>query len=740
MNPGAELRDLVFDPLVPVPLIGLLALVLGGLTVWVYLQTGRNLSPVRRVVLLSFRLLALALVLLILMQPSRIEPLPVETKSKVMLVGLDASRSMRQPDAGKLTRFDAARELLWDAGVAPRSGATSASAPADIRLFSFGENAVPLTRPLAELKPEARTTQLHTSVQTMLGLLRPGEGAHALFLFTDGHDFELASPTQTAVLARNFQVPIYAVPFGGEGNVRDLSVRITSYQPFHYAKQTIRLSASVRPLGCPYETLKVALLREGRVVQARSVVVRDEAQVPLSFDVVEEKAGQFEYEIRVDPLAGEVDNANNNAVTYVNVIDKKIRVLVLEAQPYWDTTFLQRSLRRNDKLDLDSVVSYAKDRWRVVRTEERKDAFRVPSTVSEWNVYDIVILGKGIDTLLTWSQAQALQEFVDKQGGVVVFGRGDAFSGKDLGGALQPVTWGRAVTQRVPLRVGREGRGVAPFKLLADAAETTTGQGGAMPELIGAYESGDRKPLAATLAEAGDGTEFPAMVHRRHGAGQVLSIGVDGLWRWAFNAKSEAANTVFDRFWDQTVLWLMRGRDLMPDTRFTFRADTANVLLGEKIRFRIVARDAKESTRAVPLTLFQDNVEIARLNCAVPGGSTAQRLEADYVPQKTGRYRAEVTLPDATKQTVRFSTYDDNVEETDVATDLTYLRRLCEASGGRVLKPSEFAGMLAAAKVVPVEDAPRIRKITAWDRAWIFWLIGALFGADWYLRRRWGLC
>ncbi|MFA6289109.1 MAG: vWA domain-containing protein [Opitutaceae bacterium] len=738
MNPGAYLSQVIFDPPVPVPFVLLLALVLGALTVWVYRQTGRNLSRARRVCLLFFRLVGCALVLLILLQPSRIEPLPVQTKEKVMLVGLDASRSMRQPDAGKLTRFDAARELLWVAGVAPRSAPPVV--PAGTRLFAFGENAAPVTRPLAELHPDLATTRIHSSVQTMLGSLAAGEGAHALFLLTDGHDFELVNPAQTALLARNRQVPVYVVPLGGEGAVRDVSVRIISYQPFHYTKQVIRLSAVIRPLGCPYETLKVTLLREGRAIQSRSVVVRDETQVPLQFDVTEAKAGQFEYEIRADPLPGEAGTANNRVTTYVNVIDKKIRVLVLEGRPYWDTTFLQRSLRRNDKLDVDSVVSYAKDRWRVLRTEERKDPFRVPANASEWNAYDIVILGQGVDTLLAWSQVEALQEFVDRQGGVVVFSRGDAFSGRGFGGAMQPVAWGRSVTQSAPLRVGREGRAVAPFRLLADADDTARQQGVALPELVGSYEATDRKPLAATMAELDGGAEFPAMVHRRLGAGQVLSIGVDGLWRWAFNAKSQEANTVFDRFWDQTLLWLMRGRDIMPDTRFTFRADTANVLLGEKIRFRIVARDSLGPVRAVGLTLFRDDGEIARLTCAVPAGATNQRLEADFVPDKTGLYRAEVTLPDATRQTVRFSVYDDNVEETDVAADFAYLRRLSEASGGRVLKPEEFAAALHAAVAAPVDDAPRVRKITVWDRAWVFWLIGMLLGIDWYLRRRWGLC
>jgi hypothetical protein len=27
-----------------------------------------------------------------------------------------------------------------------------------------------------------------------------------------------------------------------------------------------------------------------------------------------------------------------------------------------------------------------------------------------------------------------------------------------------------------------------------------------------------------------------------------------------------------------------------------------------------------------------------------------------------------------------------------------------------------------------------------WNAAWVFYLAGLLFGLDWFLRRRWGLC
>ncbi|MEJ0088994.1 MAG: hypothetical protein WDM80_04470 [Limisphaerales bacterium] len=76
-------------------------------------------------------------------------------------------------------------------------------------------------------------------------------------------------------------------------------------------------------------------------------------------------------------------------------------------------------------------------------------------------------------------------------------------------------------------------------------------------------------------------------MHRRYGRGQVVSIGVDGLWRWSLNAKVEGVNSPFDRFWDQMILWLLAGRDFIPNRQFSFRPSSANILLGEKIYFRL---------------------------------------------------------------------------------------------------------------------------------------------------------
>ena len=76
----------------------------------------------------------------------------------------------------------------------------------------------------------------------MLNSLGASEGAKALILLTDGHDFELVNPAKTGLMAHSRQVPIYAVALGKQGKVRDVSVHITSYQPYCYVKQKARIS------------------------------------------------------------------------------------------------------------------------------------------------------------------------------------------------------------------------------------------------------------------------------------------------------------------------------------------------------------------------------------------------------------------------------------------------------------------------------------------------------------------
>jgi hypothetical protein len=187
------------------------------------------------------------------------------------------------------------------------------------------------------------------------------------------------------------------------------------------------------------------------------------------------------------------------------------------------------------------------------------------------------------------------------------------------------------------------------------------------------------------------------------------------------------------------VLWLLAGRDFIPSRQYSFRPNSANILLGEKVYFHLVMRQPDLKMMSVPVTIHYGEAEAGRVNLT-PVSSATGRLAAEFLPERAGRYRATVNLPDGTTQESRFIVFTENLEETEVATDTLYLRRLCESSGGRLIEAADFPRLLKELAGQKAEQTPRTILRPVWNVAWVFYLAGLLFGLDWFLRRRWGLC
>ena len=201
--------------------------------------------------------------------------------------------------------------------------------------------------------------------------------------------------------------------------------------------------------------------------------------------------------------ANEADTANNSAITYLNVIDQQVHVLLLEGDPYWDTTFLQRSLMRDDKLDVDALIRYGPNHVRAIRKTPGTGELHLPATLDQLAAYDVIILGRAVDSLSDSGQKNSsgqfallsagqsadgrlsfpdlLDQFVKDRGGTVIFSRGRAFQNASPNG-LEPVLWSNPARDRVHLDITAEGRGLSPFQVLSG------GEGGVdtLPDLVDA--------------------------------------------------------------------------------------------------------------------------------------------------------------------------------------------------------------------------------------------------------------
>ena len=79
-----------------------------------------------------------------------------------------------------------------------------------------------------------------------------------------------------------------------------------------------------------------------------------------------------------------------------------------------------------------------------------------------------------------------------------------------------------------------------------------------------------------------------------------------------------------------------------------------------------------------------------------------------------------------------------DVEMTDPHLNRGFFDRLAAASGGKVLGEEDLAG-LASLLVAAVPDAALAARRDLWHTGWSFAVILILLGAEWVLRRAWGL-
>ncbi|MES2996121.1 MAG: hypothetical protein V4733_04850 [Verrucomicrobiota bacterium] len=715
---------MIFDPVIPLIWIAAIAIMAVILTAVFYLRCGRRLSGARRAVLLTFRLAGLCGTIFLLLQPSRERKIPAPVVEKQLVIALDVSKSMREAHSTGAARIDAVRTDLEKSGLLAISNA---------RFFTFADKATPVTPDaIGSLGADGDDTKFDHSVATILRMASQPQPA-GLIVLSDGHDFGLVPPAETARRARSRGVPIFTVPYGTQEEARDVSIRLAGFYPHTFLRQTTQLEAVIRVTACPHENLVVQLKRDGKPVDKKVIRTNNQPYHNVSFPVVHEEAGQYEYTFEVTPVGNERELSNNRAFTFLNVISERIRILEIEGRPFWDSTFLRRSFARNDKFEIDSLVAFTGDRVRPLRSnpEKKTDDLKPPTSVQDLAPYDMVILGRETERVIGEAGLRAIADWTKNRGGIVVFSRGQAWGGGISGlDEMEPIRWDLGKTRGSRLEVTPQAGSVGAFRLLREVAAEET-----FPEIVAFAPEGAPRTLAATFSVSPD--QQPAIVYRRYGAGQTISLGVANLWRWVFNPKANYDNNAYDRFWDQLALWLLASGGSGPVQGYQLRAENANVPLGETVRIRLTARGKNLPARPQTLRIFHDGQEVTSLSMTSENDENMR--VASFTPRDAGRYSAELTAPDGKKLSTRFIALRDDLETVESSLDRVYLDELARNTGGRMIEPEDIASLAEELLRGTGARPPLVRREPLWDNARVFYLLGFLLCADWYLRRRWGL-
>jgi hypothetical protein len=775
-----------------------LAVVLAVLAWWSYRRdAGALVSPGKRRVLTALRMLLFALLLLLLLRP--VLAFRVDTairRAFLALVDVSASMKIADPrvEAADVKRAAIATGALdlkkgLEQPLSPDAAAALKSLPRvevmramlnqpklnlwptlrremDVSAFTFGTvlGEVPNDLPNAErsapwldaLKPDAVSTALGDSLKELLRRKR-GQPLAGVFVVTDGASNTGVSTLEAARFAQQEGVPLFIY---GVGIVtpRDIIVGNLTTQEVAFVNDSLASTVRVRGQGLRGESAKVVVRMvplkdgapdgEGEVVAEKEVQFGDDEESLVAFNFTPTKIGDFEMRAAVEPRTDEASRENNSAARRIRVVDSKVKVLYVETAPRWEFRYLQSMWMRDRRLDLKMVL--LEGDASLAEGEGTPFLPRIPEKREELFRYDLIVIGDVAPSRFSAAQSAALEDFVQRFGGCVLFIAGPRHAPSAFAGTvfekLIPVELETSAPQNaVPPNVGTtaelsaQGRAHPMLKLGESEEENALAWKG-FGKLFWTARVFRAKPAAQVLlvdAETSRANRHGKLViaaEHQYGLGRVLWMGTDNTWRWRRN--------MGERF--HTMLWgqiaqKLGMHHLLGGSKLTqLTTDKQSYTAGERVSItgRIANADYTPMRDAkVPSTLGiagkpDQEVELR----AVPDQPGAYR--ADFIAQTAGIYRF-ATKRDA-KTVLEFSVAEPRFESGETAMNEAALREMAAVTGGGFFREENLHDLPAAISAKTERIATTLDG-ELWSSPIFFLLILLVGSLEWLLRKKWQL-
>jgi hypothetical protein len=211
----------------------------------------------------------------------------------------------------------------------------------------------------------------------------------------------------------------------------------------------------------------------------------------------------------------------------------------------------------------------------------------------------------------------------------------------------------------------------------------------------------------------------------------------EASWRWRMQMPSE--DRTYELFWRQAVRWIGAGA---PD-RVSIAAPTG-LVPGNTAALSVDVR----GDAFAPVTDAQVSLKVT-----LPGGAVRELRAAASDPQ-SGRYSSDMRFDEPGVYRVSAAAQGSDsrarnadrwvlvggadLEMADPRLNAPVLQRIATATGGQYLAADRTSELVAFLRSVePEASAPQLQEL--WHNIWIFIAVMTLLGAEWVLRRRWGL-
>ncbi|MBN2343656.1 MAG: hypothetical protein JXX29_21965 [Deltaproteobacteria bacterium] len=729
------------------PLILLLLAGTLGMVIWTYLSIDPATPHVRRISLVTLRLISMLFGVYLVMQPSLIvthtEPQPAP-----LAIVFDASGSMAFPeDSPRLTEAvnraqSALNEQPSSAGITPYYFSIAESAQAHAKLSDITIHS-----------HETGGTYLEEALKT-INRMQPETPFAGVVLLSDGAD----TGRHLEAAAKELHLPVNTVFIGEDSRRKDVLIKDILVDEFAFSRKPNPLDVVLENHGLAVTRVDVSLFKDGKLLQQKPADLID-GHGRLTFNVVPRQPGTHIYTASIPALPGDQYIYNNTRHAALNVVRDKYRVLHLSGAPTWDQRFLRDVLKDWPQIDLVSFYLLRNTYQSTTQSTAGLSLIPFPTEqlfMDHLREFDVIIFqdfdpaAVGVDQYLS-----QIANYVTDGGALILMGGPVGLTAPTVANSpladLLPVTFLKA--------------NLPSNKLISDIPFTPTLTDAGKRHPLFYQESHDASaeellrslPRLAGIAKVKQVRDngLPLLIHNglqiEDGAapllsvseaknGRVMVIATDSMWHWGFPAAlSGAPSAYYNQFWKQTIRWLTQSPEM---SRISL--DISNLpSSGGAVQFRTTVKSldylpAAGESLQIKIT-WTDNAEQTQRKIFLGSTNNIGEYLMKWVPIGTGPHRITVSNK---KQQLKieksFLVADRNAEMNHLTANGQRLKKISQISDGQFFE-NEFRLQKLKLNAGPRQKILSRKDYALWSHPLTLAVLLGLLMLDWWLRKRQGI-
>lgn len=253
----------------------------------------------------------------------------------------------------------------------------------------------------------------------------------AIILASDGIYNEGRDPIS---VSRKFQAPVYSVALGDTIPPKDLLIEQIRYNEIVYSGDKFPVKVTFKAEDLKGEVTRLRITHKDKIKYSEKIRIKKSFFRKDVLGYLEAgEPGLKRFVVELDEIEGEMSNVNNRKNVFIDVLESRKKILILQESPHPDISVLHRSIQKNQKYEvknflIDEFLTKAGPGDRKLSSYHLVIFHNLPSSSGKGNSIVKKVLDQNISAWFIVGSQSDLNRFNNLGLGVKIHRRGKSFN------------------------------------------------------------------------------------------------------------------------------------------------------------------------------------------------------------------------------------------------------------------------------------------------------------------------